>query len=115
MKVSFDKLMSAINTYIDRDLMPVTKSMGSTALERCKQFFFGFGVGVIKEQANVVVTDFIHGNISHIFKIVDEEENIDVDILYRAAKYSMHQVSYVDVMGVTINEADIDKIYSYLR
>lgn len=100
--------------YIDRDLVPVMPSMGATTFGKIKQFFFGVGVGIIKEQANEVITDFINGNIAKIFKIVDEDGNIDVDVLHRAAKYSMRQVSYVDVAGVILKEEDIDKIYSYI-
>ena len=42
MKVSFDKLMSAINTYIDRDLMPVTKAMGSSNAHHSGVWVFVF-------------------------------------------------------------------------
>ena len=110
MKVSFDKLMSAINTYIDQDLMPLSASMG-----KLEQFLFGVKMGIFKEKVGVAVKDFINGATAKTFQLVDENGNIDVDVFYNAAKNAMRPVSFIEVAGIRLNEADIDKIYSYLR
>jgi hypothetical protein len=110
MKVSFDKLMSAINTYIEHDLMPLSASMG-----KLEQFLFGVKMGIFKEKAGGAIMDFIQGSMAQTFKLVDENGNIDVDVFYNAAKNAMRPLSYIEVAGIRLNEADIDKIYSYLR
>ena len=110
MKVSFDKLMSAINTYIDQDLMPLSASMG-----KLEQFLFGVKMGIFKEQAGVAVRSLMDSTMAKTFQLVDDEGNIDADVFYRATKNEMRTMSFVEVAGIRLKEADIDKIYSYLR
>ena len=110
MTVSFEKLISAINVYIERDLMPLSSSLG-----KLEQFFFGIKMGIFKERASAVVADFIKGDMAKSFKLVDENGNIDVDVFYRAAKDAMRPLSFIEVAGIRLNDADIDKLYNYLR
>lgn len=47
--------------------------------------------------------------------VIDEDDNIDIESLYEAARKAMSKVGTVEYMGIRFNESDIDSLYTYIK
>ena len=48
-------------------------------------------------------------------EVVDDNQLIDIDLLYREAKEAIQRSGQFEVMRIIFTESDIDKLYSILR
>lgn len=112
MNVSMQKIVNAVNMYIERDAMNVAVKM-----QGVDQFLYGFKLGLIKERASAYITNILSGEGAKMAGITNEEGHVDIDALYNAAKYSISKMSEkkIKVLGFVLDEADIDKLYNYAR
>lgn len=108
MKVTQGQLLEAINEFIDTDILAHTNAMGSL-----EQFMFGVKVGVIKRSLPNKLNDYLNGTEVKTLGIVDDD-GIDVDIIYGAAKDAMARVGTIEYNSIRFNVSDIDKLYSII-
>ena len=47
--------------------------------------------------------------------VIDDNDEIDLETLYSAARKAMDKVGTVEYMGIRFNESDIDSLYSYIK
>ena len=47
--------------------------------------------------------------------VIDENNDIDIESLYDAARKAMSKVGSVEYMGIKFNEADVDSLYNYIK
>ena len=110
MKLNEMQLYSAINEYIDREIMPLGASMNLT-----DQFVFGFKMGIIKRKMQDVLKSYIHNDAAKMLGILDENGYIDIDTLYQSASDTMSQVKQLEVAGITFREGDLQKLYGIMQ
>lgn len=51
---------------------------------------------------NMLISDFI------------KPEGIDVDALYRTSKEAINKSGSIELLGIILNEQDVDKLYGYI-
>ena len=57
-----------------------------------------------------------HMKLLQSMEIIDQEGNVDVDALYKAAKEGIKATGgKIEIKGLIFNEQDIDKLYSMMR
>lgn len=47
--------------------------------------------------------------------VIDDNDEIDLDNLYNAARKAMDKVGTVEYMGIRFNESDVDSLYNYIK
>lgn len=111
MRLSEGQLYSAVNEFIDREIMPIGANMDLPS-----QFLFGLKMGVVKRKIQSVVKQSIYGNNAlKAFGIIDENGYIDIDTVYESASDTMSQMRQLDVMGITFKESDLQKLYGIMQ
>lgn len=110
MKINQGQLYSALNEYIDREIMPLGAS-----LDMMEQFMFYVKIGIAKRKLeNVVKNAFLKGN-AKLFAVVDEDGKIDVDTLYQSASDAMAQMRQIEIGGITFRDTDLQKLYGIIQ
>lgn len=110
MKLTEMQLYSALNEYIDREIMPLGANM-----KMLEQFMFGVQIGVIKRKIQSVVKSYINSPAIKALGLIDENGLIDIDTIYNAAADTFKQMSYIEVGGVRLSEPDLQKLYGTMR
>lgn len=100
MKLTEGQIISAINEYIDKELMPLSSGMSMT-----EQFLHGFKMGIAKRKIPAVV----QGKLANPM-LKDAEGKIDADILFDSAAESMNRVHQVEIAGFKFNAQDLAKL-----
>jgi hypothetical protein len=110
MKINQGQLYSALNEYIEREIMPLGASLNMT-----EQFMFYFKVGIAKRKLEGIVKNAFTRGKSTIFAVVDEDGNIDVDTLYQSANDAMAQMRQIELGGITFRSEDLQKLYGIIQ
>lgn len=110
MRVNEMQLYSAVNEFIDREIMPLGASMKLT-----DQFVFSFKMGIVKRKIQDVVKGYLHNDKIKIFGLVDENGYIDIDTMYQSAQDVMAQMRELDIAGIVFKENDLQKLYGIMQ
>jgi hypothetical protein len=110
MKINQVQLYSALNEYIDREIMPLGAS-----LDMMEQFMFYVKMGVAKRKLDGIVKNAFMRGKSTLFAVVDEEGNIDVDTLYQSASDALAQMRQIEIGGITFRDTDLQKLYGIIQ
>ena len=110
MKIKEGQLYSAINEYIEREIMPLGATLNMT-----EQFMFYFKVGVAKRKIEGIVKEAVAHGKSSMFAVVDADGNIDVDTLYQSASDAMSQMKQIEIGGITFRDNDLQKLYGIIQ
>lgn len=110
MKVNEMQLYSALNEFIEREIMPLGASMDMT-----KQFLFGLKIGVVKHKIQSIIKSYINKDEMKILEIVDTNGLIDVEPIYQSAIDMMAKMQKVEVGGFTFKESDLHNLYSIVQ
>jgi hypothetical protein len=110
MKINEMKLYSAINEFIDREIMPLGANMDLT-----KQFVFGLKIGVVKHKMQSVVKSYLNKDEIKMFGIVDENGNIDIEPIYQSAMDMMNKMQKLEIAGITFKESDLQNLYGIMQ
>lgn len=102
-------LYSAINTFIDREIAPLTSGMGSL-----QQLMFGFQLGVLKRKLSSLIQNYLSNPAVRAMQIVSGDE-VDLETLYQALLEAMNRQGSVEVMGIKLTSSDINKLYSIIK
>lgn len=110
MKLTEMQLYSALNEYIDREIMPLGANM-----QMMNQFLFGVQMGVIKRKIQSLVKGYITSPAIKTLGLIDENGLIDIDTLYSSASDMFKQMNYIEVGGIRLSETDLQKLYGIMR
>ena len=71
----------------------------------------------ILPKVNDIVANYINNLRTNGFlkDLFNESGNVDIDTLYNMSKSAIQKSGSFEIFGLILNEADIDKIYSYIR
>lgn len=103
------QLSQIINSYIDREIAPLSSGMNSL-----QQLLFGFQLGIIKRKSQAMLKDFLGGSGAKMLHLV-EGDDVDVDTLYAALSDAMNAQGSVEVLGIKLTNADVNKLYSMIK
>ncbi len=109
MMVKQQQLSQVINSYIDREIAPLSAGMNSV-----QQLIFGFQLGILKRKSQAIIKDFLGGNGAKMLHLVEGDE-VDVDTLYSALAEAMSAQGSVEVLGIKLTNADVNKLYSMIK
>lgn len=110
MKLNEMQLYSAINEFIEREIMPLGATMDLKG-----QFFFGFKIGIAKRKIQNVVKDFLSKPEMKTLGLVDGNGYIDIDTMYQSASDVMGQMKQIEISGITFKENDLQKLYGIMQ
>ena len=109
--VTLDNVVNGVIKYIDTEIMPHlsgAKKIGLTAY-----------VGLAVPNANAMFEKYSKNTAIDILNVIDEENNIDIDKIYRAI-IPMLQDGHKELIkiplitGFKIDKNDIEMIYKYI-
>lgn len=110
MKLNEMQLYSALNEFIDKELMPLGASM-----DLKEQFVFGFKMGIIKRKAQALVKSYLNKQEIKMLDLIDENGKIDVETMYQSAMDMFSQVKELEIAGITFKEQDLSRFYSIMQ
>ena len=110
MKMSEMQLYSAINEYIDREIMPLGATMKLT-----DQFLFWVKMGIVKRKIQNVVKGYLAKPEVKAFELIDDDGYIDVETLYESARDVMSQMKQLEIAGMTFKENDLQTLYGIMQ
>ena len=110
MKINEMQLYSALNEYIDRELLPLGASM-----DFIQQILYGTKIGVIKRRAEVVIKKYLNKPEMKMLELVDENDLIDIEPIYQSAMDMINKMQKVEIGGITFKPNDLQNLYSTLQ
>lgn len=110
MKMNEMQLYSAINEFIDRDIMPLGATMKLT-----DQFLFGVKIGVVKRKIQSIVKGYLNKPELKTLELIDENGYIDIDTMYDSASDVMSQMKQLEVAGITFKLSDLQSLYGIMQ
>lgn len=110
MKINEMQLYSAINEFIDREIMPLGANMDLT-----KQFMFGLKIGVVKHKMQDLIKTYIKKDEVKMLGIVDENGNIDIEPIYQSAMDMMNKMQKLEIAGIAFKESDLQNLYGIMQ
>ena len=110
MKMNEMQLYSAINEFIDRDIMPLGATMKLT-----DQFLFGVKIGVVKRKIQSIVKGYLEKPELKTLELIDENGYIDIDTMYDSASDVMSQMKQLEVAGITFKLSDLQNLYGIMQ
>ena len=108
----YDKVIKGITNYIDNEIL--------TKIQGWQRWVVGAGAGMLMSNALEVFNNLKTNEVIKLLNVIDESNNtINVTRLYEEIK-KQAQKSAVDVnipmIGtITLNETDVEKLYSYIK
>ena len=107
----YNKVINGIAKYIDVEI--VEKVSG------WKRWIIGSGVGLALSNTTEIFNQLKHNEIVKLLNIVDENDRVDVDKIYKEMKAQAKKSSVtfdVPMLGaLTLNEHDVDKMYEFIK
>lgn len=104
------QLLQAVNSYIDREVAPLSNSMSPV-----QQLVFGMELGIIKRRSKNMLDSFINSPSAKLLQLVDVNGDVDADLLYEALDESMSKQGSIELMGVKFTNADVNKLYAIIK
>lgn len=107
MKVNIEQIQRAIETYFNQEIL--SKAIGF------KKFTTALAYGMFKDKISKILIDLANNDLIKMTEVVDNNQLIDIDLLYREAKEAIQRSGQFEVMRIIFTESDIDKLYSILH
>ena len=107
MKVNIEQAQRAIETYFNQEIL--SKAIGF------KKFTTALAYGMFKDKISKLLIDLANNDLIKMTEVVDDNQLIDIDLLYRRAKEAIQRSGQFEVMRIIFTESDIDKLYSILN
>lgn len=107
MKVNIEQAQRAIETYFNQEIL--SKAVGF------KKFTTALAYGMFKDKISKLLIDLANNDLIKMTEVVDNNQLIDIDLLYRGAKEAIQRSGQFEVMRIIFTESDIDKLYSILH
>lgn len=110
MKINEMQLYSAINEFIDREIMP----MGAS-LDWKKQLVHEIKVGVVKYQSQNLIKKYLNSDALKMLEIVDGDGNVDIEPIYISTINALSNGKQIEIAGIIFKESDVKNLYSTLQ
>ena len=107
MKVNIEQAQRAIETYFNQEIL--SKAVGF------KKFTTALAYGMFKDRISKILTTLATNNLVKMTEVVDDNQLIDIELLYRNAKEAIQRSGQFEVMGIIFTESDVDKLYSIIH
>lgn len=108
--VAYTKLINGLSKYVDEEI--VNKLTGY------QKWIIGAGAGIMLNKATNVFNTLKNNPLIKSMEIINEKDEIDIELIYRELKKQAQKGAVtveVPMAGVlTLNEQDVDKIYSMI-
>ena len=96
-----------LGKYIKEVVMPVMPSS-------LMKFALASGSALVLRKAEKLIQE--HMKLLQSMEIIDQDGNVDIEALYKAAKEGIKATGgKIEIKGLIFNEQDIDKLYSMMR
>lgn len=109
--VSLAQIQAGLTRYLDEEF--VNKLTG------WQKWVFGSFAGIALLRIDEIFNKLKQNDIVKMLNIIDDFDNIDIDILYREfskqARKGAVTMSLPVVGTVTLNGADVDKLYQFIK
>lgn len=109
--VTLAQVQAGLNRYIAQEFL--SKMTG------WQKWVFGASAAMLGNNITGIFNQLKGNNLVKMMGIIDDNDNIDLDKLYAAFKEQARQSSVtfdLPVIGATtLNEGDIDKLYSFIK
>lgn len=107
MKVNIEQFEHAVLQYYNSEIL--SKATGF------KKFTMSLVYEMYSTRIKMIIMELLNNPLIKMTGVVDENNFIDIDVLYHAAKEAIHKTGQFTVFGIIFNESDIDKLYSILQ
>lgn len=108
----YDRVIKGITAYIDNEIL--------TKIQGWQKWVVGAGAGMLMSNASEVYNNLKSNEFIKLLGVIDESNNtINVTKLYEEIRKQAQKTSVdvnIPMVGViTLNEADVEKLYSYIK
>lgn len=110
--VNFNKIKNGMAKYLDNEIIP------NLSTNDTEKFLVGIVSGIFLKRMDKIMNYYLGGKIMKVAEITNEEDEIDIDLIYEVAKETIKSSSVsfeVPVLGkLTFTKDDIDSLYKYI-
>lgn len=78
------------------------------------KFVIYTGMNMPNFRIRPIIESYRDNELVKLSGIFSDENHIDINKLYQAAKQAMQQCHHVEYMGIKFNSEDVDKLYHYI-
>ena len=108
----YDKVIKGISNYIDNEIL--------IKIQGWQKWVVGAGAGMLMSNASEVYNNLKTNEFIKLLGVIDESNNtINVTRLYEEIRKQAQKTSVdvnIPMIGVlTLNESDVEKLYSYIK
>ena len=107
MKINIEQTQRAITEYFNQEIL--TKTTG------WKKFTTDLAFSLYKAKIPDMFLRLSENALIKGTGIIDENHFIDIETLYTYAKSSIQKSGQVEFLGILFNDADVDKLYNYMK
>ena len=107
MKINTEQLERAVQIYFNSEILP--KAAGF------KKFTASLVFEMYSTKIKTIIIELLNNPLIKLSGIVDDDNFIDVDQLYHAAKEAIRNSGQFTLLGIIFNESDIDKLYTIIQ
>lgn len=107
MKVNIEQTQRAITEYFNQEILAKTTGW--------KKFTTDLAFNLYKAKLPEIFLRLSENALIKGTGVVDENHFIDIEMLYTHAKSSIQKSGQVEFLGILFNDADIDKLYNYMK
>lgn len=108
--VNYSKVINGLEKFINEEI--ISKMVGTPKI------LMNVVVGVVVARATEIFQMLKENSIVKALKIVNENDEVDIEILYTELKKQVQKVPLIfdfKMLGtITLSEVDVDKLYSYI-
>lgn len=100
------ELELGVGEYIKKEVLPnIPNSLQKFIVSTASVLLIGKGEALIQKHLPTLQT----------MEIIDKEGNVDIDMLYQAAKQGMEVTGKVEYKGMVFNTKDVDSLYKFIK
>lgn len=107
MKVNIEQLQIGITNYVEQEI--AKKAVGF------QKFTTYFAIVAYQNRIPTMLMKLKDNTLIKTLGVYDEDNNVDIDIIYNYAKEAIKHSGQFTLMGIIFNENDIDKLYNYIK
>lgn len=108
--VTYNQVVNGVSRFIDAEILNKIQGMSKIAL--------GVGSGVMLRRGENLFNVLKQQPVIKMLEIIDENDNIDIDIIYEELKKQMENNSMtfnIPMIGkITLTKDDVDRLYSLI-
>lgn len=110
MKLTKQQVVEVVNTYIQEELIPITRSV-----DTLQQILYGSVLGLVSKRIPDIVNTYAEDKTLKMLGVVDEDCCVDVDLLISTVKENWKDGQPIKISNIKFNKSDLDKIYAIAK